>query len=380
MKILFRKEELNSAMVPLMCAVSSKNVMPATAGVLMKTIGNDAVELCSYDLEKGVRTSVPAQVIEEGCYVINAVKLNQILKTLTEEELIIEVDDNCSANITSGRSEFSMPALPERDFPSLPELTGEANFSFPQKVLKNMIGKTLFAVATTDQRPIYCGVYFEIKSGKIIAVSCDSFRLAYTEQIGEIKDVDKNSDVDETFIIPGKTLMELMKFLSDDIDDEVMIRLGRKHVTFEIGNLVFFSRLLEGQYLAYNKYIPTDSTIFVKIDKTSFISSLEKAALISEEKAQIKNFVKCSFKGDLLCVSANAVSGKVYDEVPIEKTGDDLEIAFTCRYLLEALRVCDSDTLKLSMSGPLRAMVIEPAADADKGSFLFVTLPTRMKA
>ena len=379
MKILFRKDDLNEALVPLMCAVSTKNVMPATAGVLMKTSGGSSVEMCSYDLEKGVRTTVEATVLEEGTYVINAVRLNQILKNITNDELVIEVDSSFSAKITSGRSKFNIPALPEKDFPALPELTGEANFTLPQKVLKNMIGKTLFAVATSDQRPIYCGVYFEIRSGRIIAVSCDSFRLAYTEQLGEIKDVEKNSDVEESFIIPGKTLNELKNFLSDDIEDEVMIRLGRKHVTFEIGGLVFFSRLLEGQYIEYNRYIPKDNPICVKISCKDFISSLEKAAIISEEKSQIKNFVKCTFKDNLLITTANAVSGSAYDEVPVEKTGDDLEIAFTCRYLLDALRVCDVDTIKLSMSGPLRAMVIEPASDADKGSFLFVTLPTRMK-
>ena len=108
------------------------------------------------------------------------------------------------------------------------------------------------------------------------------------------------------------------------------------------------------------------------------MDSLERAALISEEKAQVRNFVKCNFNENVLVITANAVSGNVYDEVAIEKTGSDLEIAFTCRYLLEALKVCNVEKIKLSMSGPLRAMVIEPAEDTES-KFLFVTLPTRMK-
>jgi len=240
-----------------------------------------------------------------------------------------------------------------------------------------MISRTIFAVAQTDQRPIYCGVYFEVKGSKIAAVSCDSFRLAYTEQECDIK---KNEEAlqDMSFIVPGKTLIELMKFLNDSEDMVVNIRIGGKHALFNVENFTFFTRLLEGQYIEYNRYIPKDNNIFVTVNTDELTDSLERAALITEEKAQVRNFVKCNFNDNTLVITANAVSGNVYDEVAIEKTGDDLEIAFTCRYLLDALRVCNVENIKLSMSGPLRAMVIEPAND-EKERFLFVTLPTRMK-
>ena len=190
----------------------------------------------------------------------------------------------------------------------------------------------------------------------------------------------KNAEAvaDMSFIVPGKTLVELMKFLEDSDEATVSIRIGGKHALFTIGEFAFFTRLLEGQYIDYNRYIPKDNNIFVTIDTDEFTDSLERAALITEEKAQVKNFVKCNFNDNTLVITANAVSGNVYDEVAIEKEGADLEIAFTCRYLLEALRVCNVPKIKLSMSGPLRAMVIEPAVK-DKSNFLFVTLPTRMK-
>ena len=181
-----------------------------------------------------------------------------------------------------------------------------------------------------------------------------------------------------SFIVPGKTLIELMKFLDDSAEKVVNVRIGGKHALFEIEDLIFFTRLLEGQYIDYNRYIPKDNNIFVNINTEEFMDSLERAALISEEKAQVRNFVKCNFNDNVLVITANAVSGNVYDEVAIEKMGGDLEIAFTCRYLLEALRACNVEKIKLSMSGPLRAMVIEPAEE-DTSKFLFVTLPTRMK-
>lgn len=378
MKIVFEKSNLNYALTPAMSSVSSKNIIPATAGILVKTESENSVSICSYDLEKGMRTVIPANVIEEGCYVINAVKLNQIVKTLPDGEILIEVDEKCSTKISSGRSEFCIPALPGNDFPSIPELSGEIGFKLSQKTLRSMISRTLFAIAQTDQRPIYCGAYFEIKGSKLVVVSCDSYRLAYAEQNCNIETLDGANDLDLTFIVPGKTLVELMKFMSGGEDETVTIKLARKHAVFEVDDLVFFTRLLEGQYIEYNRYIPKDNTIFVTIDTTDFMNSLERAALISEEKSQTKNFVKCSFKDNLLVITANAVSGNVYDEVMTEKEGNDIEICFTCRYLLEALRACNVDKIKLSMSAPLRAMLIEPA-NADEEKFLFVTLPTRMK-
>ncbi len=377
MKIIFEKNVLNNVLTAAMSAVSTKNIIPATAGIFVSAKEKESVTITAYDLEKGITTTVPAQVIEEGEYVINAIRLNQIVKTLSDGDIVIEVDDKCMTKITNGRSEFSMPALPGSDFPSTPTVDTGKELTIPQKVMREMISRTIFAVAQTDQRPIYCGVYFEVKGSKIVAVSCDSFRLAYTEQECEMK---KNEEAaaDMSFIVPGKTLIELMKFLSDSEEEVVNVRIGGKHALFNVDNLTFFTRLLEGQYIDYNRYIPKDNTIFVKVNTDEFTDSLERAALISEEKSQVRNFVKCNFTDDMLVITANAVSGNVYDEVAIEKTGADLEIAFTCRYLLEALRVCNVETIKLSMSGPLRAMLIEPAEE-DASKFLFVTLPTRMK-
>lgn len=378
MKIIFEKNVLNSVLNAAMSAVSTKNIIPATSGILMTTMGSENVNITAYDLEKGITTTVPATVVEEGEYVINAIRLNQIVKTLSDGEITIEVDEKCMTKITNGRSEFSMPALPGSDFPSTPTVDTGKELTIPQSVMRSMISRTIFAVAQTDQRPIYCGVYFEVKGNKMIAVSCDSFRLAYTEQECDIKKNDEASASDMSFIVPGKTLIELMKFLNDSEEEEVNIRVGGKHALFNIDNLTFFTRLLEGQYIDYNRYIPKDNTIFVNVNTDEFMDSLERAALISEEKAQVRNFVKCNFNDNILVITANAVSGNVYDEVAIEKTGNDLEIAFTCRYLLEALKVCGVEKIRLSMSGPLRAMVIEPA-DKEETNFLFVTLPTRMK-
>lgn len=377
MKIIFDKNVLNNALIAAMSAISTKNIIPATEGILVTTNDDNTVTITAYDLEKGITQVVPAEVIEGGQYVIKAIRLNQIVKTLSEGNITIEVDDKCMAKITNGRSEFSMPALPGSDFPSTPTIDTGKELTISQSVMRSLISRTIFAVAQTDQRPIYCGVYFEVKGSKMVAVSCDSFRLAYTEQECEIE---KNEEAaaDMSFIIPGKTLIELMKFLNDSEEEVIKIRIGGKHALFEISDLMFFTRLLEGQYIEYNRYIPKDNTIFVNVNTEEFKDSLERAALISEEKAQVKNFVKCNFKDDVLVITANAVSGNVYDEVVIEKDGADLEIAFTCRYLLEALRVCDVEKIKLSMSGPLRAMVIEPAEETNS-KFLFVTLPTRMK-
>ena len=224
MKIIFEKNVLNNVLNAAMSAVSTKNIIPATAGIYVIANESDSVTVTSYDLEKGITTTVPAKVIEQGEYVINAVRLNQIVKTLSDGEITIEVDDKCMTKITSGRSEFSMPALPGSDFPSTPTIDTGKELTISQSVMRSLISRTIFAVAQTDQRPVYCGVYFEVKGSKIVAVSCDSFRLAYTEHECEIEK-NEEAQADMSFIIPGKTLIELMKFL-DDSEDEVIKRIA----------------------------------------------------------------------------------------------------------------------------------------------------------
>lgn len=381
MKAIFEKSILLNAILPALGSVSGKNTIPAIEGINLNCTEDGNCIITAYDLEKGYRTEIACEVSKPGNYIINAQKLCQIVRAMPEGFITLEVDANNIARIINGKSEFEIYAMNGADFPSLPVLRSEHGFVISRGVLKNMITKTQFAVAQNDMRPELNGAFFKIEGNKMTVVSCDGNRMAIKEQITDIENKnDDESDLDMKFIIPAKTLIELMKLLSDS-DETVSIRITRKYAIFMIDNVIFFSRLIENEYIDYNRFIPKTPKTFVKIDCESFLGALERASLVTEDKTmgQAKSILRCSFEDNMLKISSVSVSGKVYDEVFTEKTGDDIMLGFNCRFLLDALRSCDSEKLMLSLTSQLTGMTIAPAEPEEDSNFTFLVLPVRIK-
>ncbi len=381
MKVIFEKTPLIAAVTPAMNATSNKNTISAIEGLLFNAADGQCV-ITSYDTEKGIRTSVEAEVVRPGSYIINAQKFYSIIKMMPEEEITVTINEKMNVKIESGRSSFELHALPGEDFPSLPVLRGEVSFNMPQHVLKKFINQTAFAIAQKDQRPIFTGAFFKISDGQITVVSCDSNRLSKCTAHCDIENTSaKEGDLSLQFIVPGKTLSELNRLIADT-EDTFSVSLTRKHVIFTVGDIIFFSRLIDGDYIDYERIIPKSHMIFVDIDREKIEASLERASLMIEEKSGTgRGYVKCTFEGSKLIITADSVSGSIYDEIPTVKSGDDIKIGFNCRFLLDAVRAADSDVIRISLSTPLMGISIT-GADADEENsdeFLFFVMPVRMK-
>ena len=379
MKIKVDKSVLSDAITPLMGAVSSKNTIAAVEGILITTSGDDAIQMTSFDLEKGFRIRIPAKVLEPGSYIINGGRLNQIVRTMPEGELTVSVDNKLTVKIVGGKSEFEISAIEGADFPTLPEFRSDVKFTVNQGVLRQMIVRTAFAVAQNENRAALNGAFFVFNEDQLRIVACDGNRLAVREQSCKVRSVTERKP-EISFILPGKTLTELLKMLKSE-DDDITVTVTRRNGVFEADGLLFFSRLIDGEYLDYNKFIPTQSRIKAEIETETFIRSLERAFLVSEDKtlSQTKNYVKCTFGDDMLKISSVSVNGRVYDEIYVEGVDGDLEIGFNCRYLLEALRACGSEKVMCEMNTPLSCMVIRPASKNEGEDYLYLVLPIRMK-
>ncbi len=377
-KIYLQKSDFMTALNPLMGCVSNKNTLTSIEGILIETEGNDCCVLSSFDLEKGVRLKTQASVEESGSFIINAVKLNQIIRIMPEEGITIEVDKRNVTKIYSGRSSFELHALNGEDFPNLPDLNTDGGFDVKQGDLKSLIGRTMFAVAQNDQRPALNGAFFSISGNKINVVGCDSNRLAINSKSYEGSSFDGADAV--KFIIPGKSLGELAKLLSDE-DENVTVKLARKHCVFKIGNINFFTRFIDEEYIDYERFIPKNSKIFVDIDRSELLLGLERAMLVTEDKSmgQSKNSLKCGFENDVLILTSNSVTSRFYDEILVNKTGDNIEIGFNCRYLYDAVKASSSDKLKLSLSTPLMSMIVQGAEETQENSFLYLVLPVKLQ-
>ncbi len=381
MKVIFEKQILLNAILPALGCVSGKNTIPAIEGINLNCNTTGKCIVTAYDLEKGYRTEIPCETQVEGNYVINAQKLCQIVRAMPGGFVTVDINSNNIAKIYSGKSEFEIYAMNGEDFPALPALGSDKGFEVRQSVLRNMIVKTQFAIAQNDMRPELNGAFFKIEGSRLTVVSCDGNRMAIKEQNADlINGNDDQSELDMAFIVPGKTLIELLKLISDT-EDTLKIRLTRKYVFFIIGETYFFSRLIENDYIDYNRFLPKSPKTFVKIDAEAFLMSLERAALVTEDKTmgQAKSILRCTFEDNLLKVSSVSVSGKVYDEIFTEKTGEDITIGFNCRLLMDALRSCEGEKLLISITSPLMGMTIEPAEKDENSSYTFLVLPVKIK-
>ncbi len=386
MKIIFNRMAVSAAVSPLMCAVSGKSTLSTIEGILIEAKFPDICTMTTYDLEKGVRITIEAKVIEEGKYIINAQKFNQTLRVMDGEEVTLTVDSKLSASIVSGRSSHKMSALAGEDFPNVPELKSDRSFIVGQSVLKSMIAQVDFAMGVNDQRAVLNGTYFKISDDSVMLVSCDSFKLAKCRRKTELtnKNTNGNEHLEYSFIVPVKTVNELSRLLSDDEEALTQIFVTRKHIVLLIGELTFFSRLIEGEYIDYDRIIIKNHKMVVRVDKKEILSALDRAALVTEEKiaGSVRSHVKLDVSEDVLKISAVSSAGSTYDELFIEHEGDDITIAFNNRYLIDSIKACESEKIVLSMSSPLTSMNIEPENNSYEENGIdeiFMLLPVRTK-
>ena len=380
MKIVFNRQEICNAVAPLMCAVSGKSTLTAVEGILFEAKEDNTCVLTTFDLEKGVRLVIEAQVDEPGCYIINAQKFVQTIRVMEGETVTLTVNEKLGAEIVSANSSHKMNALAGADFPEIPRLTSQNGFKIQQAVLKDMLSKVMYAMGVNDQRPVLNGCHFKIAGNTLYLVSCDSFKLAKCNVTTEIEAFTAQGNSDFSFIIPCKTVNELYRMLETDEDATVTVYTSRKNIVFDLDHMIFFSRLIDGDYIDYNRIIVTNHRITVELDRAVLIGALERAALVTEERiaGSVRSHVKLTVDGDYLKISATSTAGSTYEELAIDHEGDDLVIAFNNRYLIDSLRSCTADRVKLSMTSALSSINIEPSVQGEDKE-LFLLLPVRMK-
>ncbi len=383
MKVIFDRQAILNATAPLLAATAGKSTLAATEGIKIEAISPDTCILTTYDLEKGMRTTIEAKVVEQGTFVVNAQKFNQTMRVMNGDEVTLTVDRNLCATIECGKSSHKMMALRGEDFPEIPRLESNLGFSVKAGTLKDMLNKVMYAMGVNDQRNVLNGCYIEVEQNKLLLVSCDSFKLAKCLLHTEIENNNADgSDIRFKFIVPVKTVNELYKLLGANADGMVRIHMMRKHMVFYFDNLVFFSRLVDGEYIDFDRIIIRQHKIYIDLDRDELLSALDRAALITEERVSgaLKANVKLQLDGPVLKVMASSAAGSTYDEIDINHEGADLIIAFKNRFLTDSVRACESERIRIALSSHLTSVNIEPMGEESADSEdLFMLLPVRMK-
>lgn len=371
MKAVFDKQKLLEALVSAAGISQTKNTLVHVDGLLFECPPNakygeydvDDMTVCrisAFDLEKGIRITVPCRVIEKGMYVINTSKILQIVRAMPDGDVTIDIDERGRVSVDGGYSHFEISAEPGEDFPTMPKILGERQYKLPQYGVRNMINQTIFAVAQNDQRPAFNGAMFRVQNGILSVVGCDGNRLAASQW--NLTEIDPDFP-DAEIIIPGRFLMELSKLLRDTEDETTMI-IGRKNVIFKVENIYIFSRMIEAEFTKFEKFLPQTYMTETFISRKELLGAIERASLVSEDKlgGNTRAHVKLEIHDKTVAVSSVSSIVSVYEEIPAAVEGAGIDIGFNCRYLLDALAACpkDCDRLRIRLNTPLMGVVIEP--------------------
>lgn len=364
MKISFDRNTLMEALYGVSRAVAARSTVPAVEGILCRA-DDSGVSLAGYDFELAITTKIEAEVRQGGAFVLNARLLCDFVRKADSDIVLLTVEDSLAATIKCGQSEMAFSAMPAADFPELPSPSVDTSLTVSCGELKNMIEKTLYAVSQNEQKPIYTGSKFFIENNTITVVSVDGNRLALCRR-------PIISDVDKSFVVPGRTLSELAKLLGEE-DGEVFINTALRYAVFYLPKYTVTTRLLEGEFMDYKRSIPAETKTTARFKVRDLMTAVDRASLIITER--LKGSIILNFVDGKTIVTCNTAIGRVYDEIPTDIKGESIKIGFNNRYLTDALRNSGCDELVFELVSPVSPVKVHPVAGDD---FLYLLLPVRI--
>lgn len=368
MKFSCEKYLLQAAVATASRCAASKSPIPALEGLLIQA--GDSVRVTGYDLKKGIYTTFPADVETPGSIILGAKLFGEIVRSLPDGIVTVSVENGLNTSIVCGAADFSIMGMDSGEYPELPTVDKQAGISVEQGKLSKMIRQTIFAVSDNESRPVYTGELFEVKGDCLTVVAVDGYRLALRRETVQAQDVE-----DCSFIVPGGALTDLEK-LCGDTEEKVSITVGTKHISFVLGDTVLVSRRLEGEFLNYQKSIPSDFGIIAEVNREELLRAVSRVSLIIDERA--KNPLRLILEQNMIKIQCITGVGRGEDQCAVKGDGKGLEIGFNNQYLLDALRAAPADTLRVCFNNASSPCVIVPE-DGTNG-FSYMILPVRLKA
>jgi DNA polymerase-3 subunit beta len=367
MELVVRKNDLLRELQLFQGIVERKNTIPILANVLIEG-GGDQVKLLATDLEVALRSRCSASIAKGGSLTLPAKKLYEIVRALPETDVRI-LEDKGGVKISADRFDSRMQTLPREDFPSLPDASGKKRAVLPRQGMKEMVAKTQFAITGEDTRYFLNGAKFVLKPDGLTLVATDGHRLA-------LVDVPHKSGVTDEIgvILPKKTLLELGKLLLEG-EDDVVFESGENHLFFEVGGRMLISRVIDGQFPAYERVIPKGNDKHIEFERDRLANAIKRVALLSNERSRaVKLEIK---KGKVEVTSSSSDFGEAREELPVDYSGSSLAISFNAQYVIDFLNVVETDVVMLSLKDEVSQAVMKPIG-AQGYDYTYVIMPMRM--
>lgn len=350
-----------------MKAVPGKTTMPILECILIDATSNE-IKFTSNDMELGIETIVQGMILEKGQVALDAKIFSEIVRKLPENEVIIQTDENLVTTITCEKAKFSIPGKSGEDFSYLPLIEKTDNITISQFTLKEVIRQTIFSIAANENNKLMTGELFEIKDNTLKVVSLDGHRIA-------IRKIElKESYPARKVVVPGKTLNEISKILSGEVDDLVDIYFAENHIMFVFDQTTVVSRLIDGEYFRIDQMLSSDYETKVVINKKEFLDCIDRATLLVKEGD--KKPIIIDITDGSMELKINSAMGSMNEDIDIAKEGKDIMIGFNPKFLIDALKVIDDEQISIYLVNPKAPCFIRN----DEESYIYLILPVNFNA
>lgn len=362
MKLICSKSELLKSVNIALKAVPSKTTMPILECILIDASASE-IKFTANDMELGIETKVKGIIEEKGIIALDAKIFSDIIRKLPDNDVVIQTDANLNTTITCEKAKFTIPGKEGDDFAYLPIIEKNEGIELSQFTLKEVIRQTIFSIAANENNKLMTGELFEIKNNILKVVSLDGHRIA-------IRKIElKESYSDKKVVVPGKTLNEISKILSGEVEDLVQIFFTDNHIVFEFDDTVVVSRLIEGEYFRIDQMLSSDYETKVNINKREFLDCIDRATLFVKESD--KKPIIINIEDESMQLNINSQIGSMKEDIDIEKEGKDIMIGFNPRFLIDALKVIDDEKITIFLVNPKAPCFIKD----ENESYIYLILP-----
>lgn len=367
MRVICSKSNLLNAVSTVSKAVSTKTTMPILECVLLDASANE-IKLTANDMELGIETIVAGEIETKGIIALNAKIFSELVRKLPDSSIVIESNENFITTITCEKAKFNISGKQGDDFPKLPYIEKSQYICLSQFTLKELIQKTIFSISDNDSNKLLTGELFEVNQSALKVASLDGHRISV-----------RNTTLKEAYetikvVVPGKTLSEVSKILTGNIEDEVRIYFTANHILFEFNHTIVVSRLIEGEYFKINQMISTNYETKVVINKKEMLNCIDRATLLvkeGEKKPIIINITDHEME-----LKIHSSIGSMDERIDIRKEGKDIMIGFNPRFMIDSLRAIDEEEVSLYLTNSKAPCIIRDTEE----NYIYLILPVNFNA
>ncbi len=365
MKLKINQNELNKSINIVQKAVSARTPLPILSGILIEAKNNMLI-LTATDLDLGIKTYSPCEVEEEGAIVVQSKLIGDFVRKLPSNSYVnIETMENNNIEIKCLNSEINMLGNSASEYPENTFDNDGDSLFIKGEALKNLIKYTYFAAAQENIKPIFTGCLMEIKNNLCTFVALDGYRMA-------VKKIPVEYGGSISVVVPSKALLEILRIIEENKED-IEITVSESHISFKIENTTIISNLLEGKFMDYEGIIKDNFVTVVKAEASDIRDSVERASLLAKDDKN--NLIILDIRDKSMQINSASEYGNVEENLSVEKTGEDLKIGFNSKYLLDFLKVIDSEKISINLIGKNNPCFITEEENKD---YIYMVLPVRI--